>query len=422
MISVHASPAGRLGTRDTGGMSVYIRELAAAIAARGHAVDIFTRAASTAAAGRALPLAAGVRLIPLDLGAPADLPKAALAACLDRFFGSLERFRSAERRGYDLIHSHYWLSGMVGRAARAAWAVPHLTTFHTLGALKELACGAGSEPAGRIAAERELCAAADRILVASDRERDNLLRYYGAAPGAVSTVPCGVDLKLFRPVAKGIARRRLGLDPRKPMLLYVGRFAPEKGLARLVRAVAGAASLSDLGLLVAGGDGGRDPAVRRMRALSRQLGLEGRVRFAGRVEQRELPSYYSAAEALVLPSAYESFGMVALEAMACGTPVVATRVGAMEAIVRPGETGELAEGFDPDSLAEAVAAWRLRAAARPPDPLAIRRTVLGYAWDRVAEGVLGIYGELREGRTSAPAVRPESPRPSCCGCGRGGRG
>lgn len=426
MISVHSSPVGSLGTRNTGGMSVYVRELAAAIAARGHAVDIFTRAAPGSAPGRALALADGVRLVPLDLGAPADLPKAALAACLDRFFRSLERFRSAERRSYDLIHSHYWLSGLVGSAARTAWGAPHLTTFHTLGAMKDLVCGVGSESAGRIAAERTLCASADRILVTSERERDNLLRHYGTSPAAVSTVPCGVDLELFRPMAKGIARRRLGVASREPTLLYVGRFAPEKGLARLIRAMGSAALRGGLRLIVAGGDGGRDPVVREMRALCRRLGLEDRVRFAGRVEQRGLPSFYSAADALVLPSAYESFGMVALEALACGTPVVATRVGAMEAIVRPGENGELAQGFDPDSLAQAVAVWRERARVRPPDPAAIRRTVLGYAWGRVAAGVLRVYEELREGLAaplkaacgrSAPPLCPQIPRPAC-----GGRG
>jgi D-inositol-3-phosphate glycosyltransferase len=431
MISVHSSPAGRLGTRDTGGMSVYIRELSAALGSRGHRVDIFTRAVDGAVPGRPIALSPRVRLVPIEFGAPADAPKNALSAYLDRFFQALDRFREAERAAYDLLHSHYWLSGLVGRAAGQAWGIPHVTTFHTLGALKNLVAGAERQPDRRIAAERELCAAADRIIVTSSRERDNLLRYYEASTERLSTVPCGVNLDLFRPLDRGIAHRRIGAAAGGKLLLYAGRFAPEKGLQRLIHALAGLAHIPDLRLIVVGGDGRGDPATREMQALCRRLGVAGRIDFVGRVDQRCLPAYYSAADALVLPSAYESFGMVALEAVACGTPVVATRVGAMDELVREGENGRLADGFDPSSLAEAVGRWLEQAEARPADVQAIRRTAWRFAWGRVAAEVLRVYARTRQ---AAPAelnagdarlrslTRPHNAGAACCGCGRGGRG
>ncbi len=420
MISVHSSPTGRLGTRDTGGMSVYIRELAAVFGRLGHRVDIFTRAGDGAPAGRPRALSENVRLVPLEFGAAAGAPKEALHPYLERFFGALEDFRAAQRIDYDLVHSHYWLSGLVGRTAQQAWGVPHLCTFHTLGALKRLVAGAEGESAARIAAERRLTATADRVLVTSARERDNLLRYYEAPPAKVSLVPCGVNLDLFRSMAKGIARRRTGADLTAPLLLYVGRFAPEKGLERLIRAMSGLGHIPRLRLVVVGGDGGRDPATRKMKELSRASGAAGSIRFVGRVDQKELPSYYSAADLLVLPSGYESFGMAAIEAMACGTPVVATRVGAMEEIVRSGINGELVDGFNPSAIADTVSGWLLRSPGSPPHSTAIRRSVRRFDWARIAAKVLKVYAEVMTPIAGAADGGHTGPA-ACCGCGRVGR-
>jgi D-inositol-3-phosphate glycosyltransferase len=424
MISVHSSPVGKLGTRDTGGMSVYIRELAAALGKRGHRVDVFTRTVSGDAPGCPIALAPGVRLVPLEPGPPGG----AHPAAPDGFFRQIERFRAAAPVAYDLVHTHYWLSGRVGRTAGQAWGAPHVATFHTLGAIKKLVHADAEEEdaAVRLAVEREVSATADRVLVTSLRERDNLLRYYETPPDSVSTVPCGVNLELFRPMAKGIARRRIGAHPEEALLLYVGRFAPEKGVERLIRAMGRLARIARLRLIVVGGDGDGHPATRAAVDLSRALGVADRIAFAGRVEQDELPSLYGAADLLVLPSSYESFGMVALEAMACGTPVVATRVGAMEEIVRSGENGWLVDGFDPSSLAETLAG-RLDPAKRlAADPMAIRRSVGRYEWTRVAGEVLEVYGAAAAARAGGagagkapgpPAVAP----PACCGCGRRGR-
>jgi D-inositol-3-phosphate glycosyltransferase len=428
MISVHSSPLGELGTRDTGGMSVYIRELAAVLGNRGHRVDIYTRPLPGHAPGRAIALSQNVRLVPLAFGAVADAPKRALHPYLDRFFLELEGFRAAANVAYDLIHSHYWLSGLVGRSAQRAWRVPHVSTFHTLGAIKNLVHAAEEEAALRIAAEHDLAGIADRLLVTSRRERDNLLRYYEAAPEKVSTVACGVNLERFQPMDRGIARRRIGADPNEALLLYVGRFASEKGLERLIRAMGCLRQIPRLRLIVVGGDGSTDPTTRQMKALGRRLGAAEAIAFVGRVDQRELPSFYSAADVLVLPSSYESFGMVALEAMACGTPVVATRVGAMEEIIRSGENGHLVDGFNPSSLAEAVAAWLRRGPKPPSGTAAVRRSVWRYDWTRAASEVLKVYEAAAApaafgGETSglADSSRPETEQAACCGCGLAGK-
>lgn len=421
MISVHSSPVGRLGTQDTGGMSVYIRELSRQLGLRGHWVDIFTRAGGGHASGEVLRISENVRLIPLELGPGAEAPKTALHPHLARFFEAMERFRRLDGRRYEVIHSHYWLSGRVGQWARQAWGSPHLTTFHTLAAMKDRVCGPGSEPEVRLSAERELAAACDRILVTSGRERDNLIRHYGAGEGRIAVAPCGVDLDRFRPVDRTAARGRIGADAGKPLVLYVGRLAPEKGLERLIQAVARLDRISGLQLIVVGGDGERDAARRRMAAWCRSCGIADRVVFKGRVEQRELPLFYSAADLLALPSAYESFGMVALEALACGTPVAATRVGAMEELLRNPANGRLTDDLHPSSLAAAIEALLRDRAGAPRPAEAVRRSVSSYGWSRVATEVLTIYNGTVAAAAGAidalaAGLRPATAgRPAGCG-------
>src|SRR5512143_83717 len=268
MISVHSSPLGKLGTQDTGGMSVYIRDLSRQLGLHGHAVDIYTRAGEDHEPGKALRISENVRLIPLEMGPAAGAPKTALYPHLLDFFHEADRFRLQEGIAYDLIHSHYWLSGQVGRWARQAWEAPHITTFHTLGAVKNLVCGPGSEPELRIGAERGLAAACDRVLVTSHREGANLVRFYDAETARIAVVPCGVNLDLFRSMDRNTARRRIGAGLDEKLVLFVGRFAPEKGLDRLLQAVARLKHIRKLRLIVVGGDGERDAAYRRMLELS----------------------------------------------------------------------------------------------------------------------------------------------------------
>jgi D-inositol-3-phosphate glycosyltransferase len=332
-----------------------------------------------------------VRLIPLQLGPAADAPKTALYPHLLDFFHEVDRFRLHEGIAYDLIHSHYWLSGQVGRWARQAWGAAHIITFHTLGAVKNHVCGPGSEPELRVGAERDLATACDRLLVASDRERENLIRYYDAQADRIAVVPCGVDLDLFQPMDCDTARKRIGAGLDEKLILYVGRLAPEKGLDRLLQAVARLRHIRKLRLIVVGGDGERDVAYRRMLELSRTCGIADRVSFAGRIDQSELPLFYNAADLLAVPSSYESFGMVALEALACGTRVAATRVGAMEDLLWRAGNGRLVQDFRPSSLANAMEGL-LRDRAEPSHMAEkTRRSVMRYDWSRVAEDVLAVY-------------------------------
>jgi glycosyltransferase involved in cell wall biosynthesis len=211
-------------------------------------------------------------------------------------------------------------------------------------------------------------------------------------------VACGVDPVLFRPLARRASRRRIGLGDDERIVLYVGRFAPEKGLERLLRAIPAMAHLPRLRLVVVGGEGDADPQTGRMRALARSLGVEDRVAFTGRVEHAGLPAFYSAADALALPSAYESFGMVGLEALACGTPVAATRVGAMDELIAPGRNGSIADGFTPEALARAIGqTLALPAAGSDAGRERTRRTALRYSWASVAREVLQVYRSVQSG-------------------------
>ena len=424
MISVHSSPLGKLGTQDTGGMSVYIRELSRQLGLRGHGVDIFTRGGDGHAPGEVLRMSENVRLVPLEMGPEANAPKTALYPHLFGFFREMDRFQRQEGVFYDLIHSHYWLSSQVGRRARQAWGVPHITTFHTLGAVKNIVCGPGSEPEVRIAVERNLAAASDRVLVTSDREKENLTRLYAADPHRIAVAPCGVNLGVFRPMDRATARRRIGAGADDRLVLYVGRFAPEKGLDRLLQAVARLKHMPNLRLIVVGGDGPQDPARQRMAELSRACGVADRVEFRGRVEQAELPWYYSAADLLCLPSSYESFGMTALEALACGVPVAATRVGAMEELLQLPQNGRLAQDFSPEAMARAIAGIVQDPPGTPFRREAIRNSVRRYGWPQIAQEMVAVYRAVRTagggGHAPGPHDRgaPHAGAPAaCCGCG-----
>ena len=395
MLSVHSSPLGELGTQDTGGMSVYIRELAQELGRRGHRVDIFTRLQDSRA-DRTVRLAEKVRLIHLRAGANGHLHKWALHPHLADFCRELEGFRAEQGLHYDLVHSHYWLSGLVGNWARDQWQVPHIIIFHTLGALKNMTVEAEREPDVRLEAERELVEACDRILAPTLRERDHLIRYYGARPERIGVVPCGVNLALFRPMDKARARQQLGFSPEETVVLFVGRFAPLKGIERLLAAATYLQEPRRLRLVIIGGNGDRTSESQRVWRFSEVYGIEKTVTLAGRVAQEQLPPYYSAADVLVLPSYYESFGLVALESLACGTPVVATEVGAMPSILREGVNGCVVRDGSPRALARGID--RVLGSARFFSGEIIRGSVLRFAWKHVAAAIIDEYNILLRSR------------------------
>ncbi len=389
MISVHSSPIGELGTKDTGGMSVYIRELARELGSRGHSIDIYTRRLSSGRNGRELTLSDNVRLINLPIGNNGHLQRFELYPHLVDYFRELEAFRRRENLHYDLIHSHYWLSGRVGEWAQDRWDVPHILKYHTIAAVKNNTPESEKEPELRVATEKHLAKACQRILAATETEKEQLTRYYGVRSDAIGVVPCGVDLDLFHPMDKSEARRRLGLAEDDSIVLYVGRFAPLKGLHRLLEALTHLKHHKRLRLVIVGGDGEQAAESRRLLDLSDEWGIRDRVRLAGRIEQKNLPRYYSAADLLVVPSHYESFGLVALESLACGTPVVATPVGAMKSILREGETGSVVHNVSARSLANAIERFLREGPAL--STAAIRESILQYGWSEVASATIDEY-------------------------------
>jgi D-inositol-3-phosphate glycosyltransferase len=388
MLSVHSCPIGKLGTKDTGGMSVYIRELARKLGQRGHQVDIYTRQRDSDHRP-VMDLFENVRLIHLDIQANGNIFKAALYPYLPDFFRSLEHYRVNNNLAYDVIHSHYWLSGQLGNWAQELWQRPHLMMFHTLGAVKNSTGIGKKEPELRIATEKKIVQTCHRILAPTRREKERLLNDYAALSDKIGIVPCGVNFDRFSPLDKVAARKKLKLDPDDPVILFVGRFDPLKGLDRLLKAMTYLKHHHRLRLIIVGGDGNNAPESKRFRESALKLGIENQVVFAGRIDQGYLPTYYGAADAVVIPSYYESFGLVGLEALACGRPVISTAVGVMESLIAQNKVGILVRDPSPQYFAKAIESIFNGLLSCPADR--IRKTVLGYNWSIVAAAVLKEY-------------------------------
>lgn len=381
-------------------MNVYVRETARALGRLGFEVDVFTRCQDPAVPA-VVPLSPCARVVHLPAGPCQPLPRAALVAHLRAFAEAAEAFREREGLHYALLHAHYWLSGLAGLELARWWGVPLVQMFHTLGAVKNrVARGpAELEPEVRLEAERALAARADRIVAANALERADLAWHCGAHPDRVRVIPCGVDLERFRPGDPAAARVRLGLGGAR-VLLFVGRLAPIKGLETLLRALAAARADglrgAPLRLLVVGGDRDEsgDGEGARLGRLAHELGLAGCVEFRGPQPQDALPDFYAAADLCLMPSLHESFGMVALEAMACGVPVVASRVGGLSTTVQDGVTGLLVPEGDVAALARGIAALLADEPRRRAMGRRAREWASRFAWPTVARALAELYAEV----------------------------
>lgn len=400
MLSVHTSPLHQPGTGDAGGMNVYIVELARQLAALGIEVEIFTRA-TTGALAPAVELAPGVLVRHVDAGPYEGLAKEDLPAQLCAFTHGVMRAWAGHRPGhYDLVHSHYWLSGHVGWLASERWGVPLVHTMHTMAKVKNAALAEGDtpEPAARVIGEQQIVRAADRLIGNTAEEADELVRHYHADPSRTAVVHPGVNLDRFRPAdGRSAARARLGLPQDALIPLFAGRIQPLKAPDLLLRAVARLvdeepALRSRLLVPVVGGPSGSGLAKPEgLQKLAARLGIADLVRFRPPVGQDELADWYRAASVLVMPSYSESFGLVAVEAQACGTPVVAAAVGGLPVAVRDGVSGFLVAGHDP---AEYTRALR-RFAADPMLPermgAAASRHAAGFGWEATAAATADTY-------------------------------
>ena len=408
VISLHTSPLDQPGTGDSGGMNVYIRAAAERLARRGVEVDVFTRRRARDVA-EIEEMRDGSRIIHVTAGPRDPVSKEELPRFLPEFLEGVLHRSKTEGRAYDLVHTHYWLSGWVGRNAKQAWGAPLVASFHTLGKVKNysLARGEPPEPPERLAGEEAVIEGADRIMAATPAEAAQLVGLYRADPERIRLVPPGVDHSLFFPRPRDEARARLHLAGIR-LMLFVGRLQPHKGPDVAVRALAEALARDPLGtqdvvLAIVGGPSGtgHGAEVARLMDLAGALDVEERVMLFPPQPQPRLADFYAAAEVVLVPSRSESFGLVALEAQACGTPVVAAAVGGLRYVVDEGATGFLVEGHDPADHAERV--LRILGDRAEAGRMGQRGVVhsMRFSWDVTAEEILGVYGELVDARVPA---------------------
>lgn len=401
VLSVHTCPLAALGGKETGGMNVYVREVARELGRMGVRVDVFTRSQNPKIP-RVVPMGPNCRVIHLPAGPESPMPREEVHGHLGEFVGNLEAFRQEEGLTYDVVHAHYWLSGVAGLTLSRRWGVPLIQMFHTLGRLKNEVARSPEEiePDLRIAEEDRIVAGAHRLVASNPAERAHLVWSYRARADRIRVIPCGVDLDLFRPMAEAEAKAALGLGP-SPLLLYVGRLKPIKGLETLLEALPTVRAPEGVppALFVIGGDADepKNGHLAYLRERAALLGLGGQVRFLGAQPQERLRLYYAAAEVTVIPSHYESFGMVALEAMACAKPVIASRVGGLTTTVQDGVTGYLVPEGDPMVLAERISPILNNDPLRRRLGAAAVRRARQYRWPCVAEAVCRVYAELSPG-------------------------
>ncbi|MFN0144865.1 MAG: glycosyltransferase [Dehalococcoidia bacterium] len=390
MVSAHTSPLAPLGGRETGGMNVYVLELSRELARLGYEIDIFTRRDGDLP--RVEEVAPNLRLVRVEAGPAEPIEKETIIDHLPRFAREMLAFAS-DQPPYSVVHSHYWQSGWAAGIFARKLHLPHVTMFHTLGEVKNRARISEREPRLRIKHERTIARRADAIVTASAHERGLLQRYYGADPRRMHTIPCGVDLDLFTPKDQAEARRQLNLPADAPVIVWVGRLEKLKGVDILVGAAAQLAE-RDFTLLIVGGDDRASSLRHELEAQARALGVSANVRFEGAVAHDLLPTYYSAADVCVVPSYYESFGLVAVEAMACGTPVVASRVGGLVSTVTDGVTGYLIPWRCPEPFAEKLEVLLNNPELRANFSRAAVRSVERFRWSRVGLQVAGLYDRV----------------------------
>jgi D-inositol-3-phosphate glycosyltransferase len=415
VLSVHASPLGELGKGENGGMNLSIRRLCEGLAARGIPSDVFVRRDDPDAPTEEL-ISSGSRLVRLDAGPPRPLAKEAILGHLPQFTSALLAHAASEARDYRLVHSHYWLSGWVASRAVQRWSVPWVHSFHTLSRTK-VAAGLPDDPV-RAEVEAVLAQKADRLVAGSTQEELDLERLYGIAPDKVCVVPLGVDVDDFAPRAVSAVRRRLGLCGKR-VVLYVGRLERLKGADTLLETVADLTSrpsFDDVHTLLVGADSGDglrqsghpEGERGRLEALAASLGVADRVTFLGAVPHADLADLYAVADVCVVPSRAETFGLVALEAQASATPVVAAAVGGLLDIVEDGVTGFLVRGREPRDFADHIARVLDSTVLRLGMGDAARERAAQFTWTRSVDRLQLLYDCVED---PEPAHALES-----CGC------
>jgi D-inositol-3-phosphate glycosyltransferase len=413
IVSLHASPVAALGAGENGGMNVYVRAVCEELSRRGIATEVFTRRSSSQGPDR-VRLAEKSWVTRLAVGPAEEIEKARLFDLLPEFTDAVLGEQHRRRSTYSLVHSHYWLSGWVAARLRDEWSLPWFHTFHTLARVKNegAAEGAVVEPEHRIAVEQAIVRNSDRLIASSAQEADDLVRLYGASRNRLSVVAPGVDLQVFNERPTGALRKRLDLDGAQ-VVVFAGRLERLKGAETVIRAMAilaaDRAQPTPPVLLVIGDDSHNGASESRLsggersrlEALAESLGIGRQVRFMGSVDQAALAGYLSLAAVCVVPSYSESFGLVALEAAACGTPVVAARVGGLPTIVKDGLTGFTLISHDPAQYAERIGRLLADEELRRCFSRRSRLVATQFTWKDTVDRLVAEYAAPRQ-----PALRP----------------
>ena len=403
MLSYHTCPLATLGGKDTGGMNVYVRDLARHLGPLGVHVDVFTRSQDEHVPHILHDLGYGNRVVHMPAGPEVPLPKDELEKYIPEFVQGIVDFAHSKNIHYDLVHTHYWMSGIAGLELKERWGTPVVHMYHTLGVMKNRVAQSPGEVEGdyRVRGERKILKEADRVVAATPAELAQLQWLYQANTERIVVIPPGVDVSRFYPIPDDEAKEFVGIPSEHRMVLFVGRIEPLKGLDVLIEAMGRFCQHSHieqkkLDLAIIGGEPEVSPEVMtvemaRLKELREKYGVKDMVTFLGKRAQDTLPYYYSAAETVVVPSHYESFGMVALEAMACGTPVVASQVGGLAFLVKDGVTGYTVPVGDPEALC-----CRLKSLMSDPDLRAqmgqqAAEFARGYAWEKIAAQIVELY-------------------------------
>lgn len=405
MLSVHTCPLAMLGGKKTGGMNVYVRDLSRELGRMGINVDVFTRSQDDCVPMVNHDLGERARVIHIPAGPQAPIPVAEAGHYLDEFAAGVAQFAEAEGLHYDLIHSHYWLSGLVAEKLEAYWGeTPIVHMFHTLGHMKNrIATDSGERaPQERIDGENHVLTIADRIIAATPAELAQLNWLYGVEMGKVVVIPPGVDLERFHPLNKDEAKRRVGIPCGNKNIMFAGRIEPLKGIDTLIQAMALIRHrcpdvMENTCVAIIGGDpwaDSLDAEMARLQTMREELGINDLVLFLGAKDQDVLPNYYAAAEMVVMPSHYESFGMVALEAMAMGRPVIASEVGGLAFLVQDGVNGYHVPTRNPEALAERIYELLTNVDCREEMGRAARRHAERFDWCIIADRILNVYKDL----------------------------
>ena len=403
VISAHGCPLARLGGRETGGMNVYVRELSRAMAGQGMEIDVYTRLTDPNLP-EVTQFDEHARVIHIPAGDIGPMDKNKVLNHMPEFVCRVRQYAREHGITYDFVHSHYWLSAWAGGLLASRWNAPHIVTFHTLARLKNRADIGPTETEERAEIEARVLRTADAIIASSEHERAAMVELYGANGSSIHVIPPGIDLALFRPVDREEARARLGLNGDR-VILAAGRIDPIKGFDTLLDATALLGKRDKTRLVLIGGSKG-DADLGALERRAADLGIGDRVTFVGAVPQRELPAYYSAADVCVVPSRYESFGLVAAEALACGTPVIASKVGGLPSIVRDHENGLLVPWRRPEAFAESIELVLDNQSLHRRLTREARRSVAHLSWERTARDTIALYRSV--GLASSPAV--------VCGC------